>query len=150
MNRNYRFARFLSALLLFSVYLISSQLAVLADAPEITDKDKFSSWTVVGPSGGDVRAVVVDPRNKDRVFLSTLDGQIYVSDNGGGSWQLLANLNRPQLFLDNLIIDSRDSKIIYASGHRGTSPGGFFMSKDGGVSWKEAKELRGESIHAMT
>lgn len=150
MNLNYRLTRFLTAPLLFIVCAFSLQLSIFADAPELTDKDKFSTWAILGPSGGDVRAVVVDPKNKDRVFLSTLDGQIYLSENAGSSWQLLANLNKPQLFLDNLIIDSRDSKIIYASGHRGTSPGGFFMSKDGGVSWKEAKELRGESIHGMT
>ena len=150
MYLKYRFDRFLAAPLLFIICVFSMQIPVFADSPELTDKDKFSTWTILGPNGGDVRAVVIDPKNKDRVFLSTLDGQIYLSENAGGSWQLLANLNKPQLFLDNLIIDTRDSKIIYASGHRGTSPGGFFMSRDGGLSWREAKELRGESVHSMT
>jgi len=54
------------------------------------------------------------------------------------------------LVLDNLMIDPRDSKVLYASGHRFKSPGGFFKSTDGGIDWKEAKELRGESVHSMT
>ena len=48
------------------------------------------------------------------------------------------------------MIDPRDSNVIYASGHRQKDPGGFFKSTDGGKSWKEAKELRSESIHSMT
>ena len=122
---------------------------VSAGGAVITDKDKFSSWTVLGPTGGDVRAIEIDPKNKDHVFITTLDGQIYTSTNAGASWQLLANLNQPQLIVDNLVIDSRDSKVIYASGHRFKDPGGFFKTTDGGIAWKEAKELRNESIHSM-
>jgi photosystem II stability/assembly factor-like uncharacterized protein len=150
MKRNYRSARFFTALLLAALVTISSQPAVYADGTAITDKDKFMSWSILGPAGGDVRAIAIDPRNKDHVFISTLDGQIYVSDNAGTSWRLLVNLNKPQLILDNLFVDENDSKVIYASGHRYKDPGGFFKSTDGGVTWKESKELRGESIHSMT
>lgn len=109
---------------------------------------RFEGWQTVGPSGGDVRAVAIDPKDKSHLFITTLDGQVYVSRDAGKSWQLTANFNRPQLVLDNLIIDSRDSNIIYTSGHR-LREGGFFKSKDGGATWKEAKELRNEAIHAM-
>src|SRR4051794_31012704 len=104
---------------------------------------KFSSWQVVGPSGGDVRAIAVDPRDKDRLYASTLDGQIHTSGDAGRTWQLLVNLNEPELILDNLFVDSRDSQKIYASGHRHKAPGGFFRTSDGGATWHEAKELRG-------
>ncbi|HEX8288678.1 MAG TPA: YCF48-related protein [Pyrinomonadaceae bacterium] len=116
----------------------------------ITDPDKFSSWEVVGPSGGDVRVVAIDPKDKNRLYISTLDGQIHTSYDGGKSWRLLVNLNRPQLVLDQLMVDSQDSNLIYASGHRHTSPGGFFKSKDGGLTWSEANELKKASIHSMT
>ncbi len=110
---------------------------------------KINDWDIVGPNGGDVRVVTIDPKDKDRLYVSTLDGQIHTSPDGGKTWSLLVNLNRPQLVLDQLLIDSRDSKIIYTSGHRHKEPGGFFMTKDGGATWKEAKELRKESIHSM-
>ncbi len=110
---------------------------------------KISDWDIVGPSGGDVRVVKIDPKDKNRLYISTLDGQLHTSADGGKTWTLLVNLNKPQLVLDQLMIDSRDSKIIYTSGHRYKEPGGFFMTKDGGATWKEAKELRKTSIHSM-
>lgn len=113
------------------------------------DPVRINEWDVVGPTGGDVRVITVDPRDKNRLFVSTLDGSVHSSEDGGKTWRLLVNLNKPLLVLDQLLIDSRDSKVIYTSGHRHKEPGGFFMTKDGGVTWKEAKELRKASIHSM-
>lgn len=112
--------------------------------------DAFKSWQTMGPSGGDVRVIAFDPRDKNRLYISTLDGQIHTSADGGQSWRLLVNLNKPELILDQLFVDSRDSRVIYASGHRHKAPGGFFKSTDGGLTWKESKELKNESVHAMT
>ncbi len=120
------------------------------DGPNTKELGSFSDWEVSGPNGGDVRAVAIDPKDKDRLYISTLDGQIYTSGDAGKSWGLLANLNKAQLVLDNMFVDPRDSRVIYASGHRGKSPGGFFKTTDGGVTWKEAKELRNSAIHSMT
>lgn len=111
---------------------------------------KFNDWAVLGPNGGDVRVIAIDPRDKNRLYISTLDGQVWTSEDGSKTWRLLVNLNQPELILDQLFVDSRDSRIIYTSGHRHVAPGGFFRSTDGGVTWKESKELRNESIHSMT
>jgi len=110
----------------------------------------FGDWQVVGPSGGDVRVVAIDPKDKNRIYISTLDGQIHTSGDGGKTWRLLVNLNQPELVLDQLFVDSRDSKIIYTSGHRHKAPGGFFRTTDGGATWKESKELKDQSIFSMT
>ncbi|MFN0278510.1 MAG: VPS10 domain-containing protein [Pyrinomonadaceae bacterium] len=119
-------------------------------AGEIVEPEKFNDWAIVGPSGGDVRVIAIDPRDKNRLYISTLDGQIHTSADGGNSWRLLVNLNQPELVLDQLFVDSQDSKLIYASGHRHKAPGGFFRSTDGGATWKKSKELENESIHSMT
>lgn len=116
----------------------------------IPDPSKFGDWEIVGPTGGDVRVVTIDPRDKNRLYISTLDGQVHTSPDGGKTWRLLVNLNKPGLVLDQLIVDSRDSNIIYTSGNRHKNPGGFFKTTDGGVTWKESKELKNESIHGMT
>ena len=110
---------------------------------------KFNQWKISGPTGGDVRAIVIDPRDKNRLVISTLDGQIYGSKDAGASWKLLVNLHKPRLILDNLIIDVRDSNVIYASGHRHKLAGGFFKSADGGNTWKQAPELKSQAVHAM-
>jgi photosystem II stability/assembly factor-like uncharacterized protein len=104
----------------------------------------------LGPNGGDVRSIAIDPRNKDKVYISTMDGQVHVSDDAGKNWRLLASFGKSMLILDQLLVDSRDSNVLYASGHRGKLPGGFFKSTDGGVNWKESKELREQAIHAMS
>lgn len=131
--------------------LFTPLVALSADVDGVTgEPDKYSNWQYLGPTGGDVRVITFDPRDKDRMYLSTLDGQIYTSSDGSRSWRLLVNLNKPELVLDQLFVDSRDSRIIYTSGHRGVNPGGFFKTTDGGLTWKEASELKTEAIHSMT
>lgn len=136
---------------LAAVLLHTVVLSVPLDGSDlVTAAESFGDWQVMGPTGGDVREIAVDPKDKDRLYISTLDGQIHTSANGGKSWRLLANLNEPELILDQLLVDPRDSRIIYTSGHRHKKPGGFFRSTDGGATWKASKELRKESIHSMT
>ncbi|MGB7210632.1 MAG: YCF48-related protein [Pyrinomonadaceae bacterium] len=135
--------------LAFFVILLAGLSPVLADGNVFTDTSKQSVWSVVGPTGGDVRVVTIDPADKNRLYLSTFDGQIHVSEDAGKSWRLLVNLNKPQLVLDQLFVDSRDSKVIYTSGNRGKVAGGFFKTIDGGATWKESKDLRNEAMHAM-
>lgn len=137
--------------LLLAVSLFQSlAFADVPDGSKPADPPKFESWAVVGPDGGDVRTVAIDPRDKDRLYISTLDGQIHASSDAGKTWRLLVNLNEAEMVIDNLLVDARDSKLIYASGHRHKAPGGFFRTTDGGLTWKESKELKNESIHALT
>lgn len=140
----------LSFLLVLASLLLTNAVPLLAEGNVISDPEKFGDWEVVGPGGGDVRVIAIDPKDKNRLYISTLDGQLHTSYDGGKTWRLLVNLNRPQLILDQLMVDLNDSKIIYTSGHRHKAPGGFFKSSDGGLTWKESKELRNESIHSMT
>lgn len=107
-------------------------------------------WRITGPSGGDVRALEVDPSNPDRFYFGTLDGQIYVSSDAGRNWRLLVNFNRPRLFVDHIIVDPRNSKVLYVATHRHKDPGGFFKSVDGGQTWRESPELRNEALHSLT
>jgi photosystem II stability/assembly factor-like uncharacterized protein len=109
-----------------------------------------TEWRITGPSGGDVRALEVDPSDPDRLYFGTLDGQIYVSSDGGRNWRLLVNFNRPRLFVDHILVDPRNSKILYVATHRHKEPGGFFKSVDGGKTWRESPELRNEALHSLT
>jgi photosystem II stability/assembly factor-like uncharacterized protein len=137
-------------LLIITLVLTVSSISAAADWGETGEVPAVKDWEVVGPNGGDVRVVAVDPKDKNRLYVSTLDGQVHTSADGGKTWALLVNFNRPQLVLDQLFVDSRDSKVIYTSGHRHKEAGGFFKTTDGGVTWKESKDLKKESIHAMT
>ncbi len=107
-------------------------------------------WNPTGPPGGDVRDLVVDPKDPDRFYFGTLDGQIYTSADAGKRWQLLHNFNRPKLFVDHILVDPRDSKTLYVAAHRHKDAGGFFKSTDGGRKWRESPELKNEALHSLT
>lgn len=108
-----------------------------------------TDWRTTGPPGGDVRGLVVDPGNPDRFYFGTLDGQIYTSADGGRHWQLLYNFGKPRVFVDHIIVDPRDSKVLYVGAHRHDNPGGFFKSTDGGITWKESPQLKNEALHSL-
>ena len=120
-------------------------------ADSMADPSQYSNdWRANGPPGGDVRSLVVDPNNPDRFYLGTLDAQIYTSADAGKSWALLYNFNKPKLFVDHIIVDPRDSKILYVATHRHKEAGGFFKSTDGGRKWRESPELKNEALHSLT
>jgi photosystem II stability/assembly factor-like uncharacterized protein len=143
-------------LLLFALFALIAP-AFTSRSVGATTRDETSEstqyamdWRITGPTGGDVRALEVDPNDPQRFYFGTLDGQIYTSIDGGQQWRLLFNFNRPKLVLDHIIVDPRDSKTIYVAGHRHKDPGGFFKTTDGGVTWRESTQLKGEALHSMT
>ena len=140
-------SRLLCLGLLFTFALTCQRRGVAAT----TASGPYSSqWRITGPSGGDVRALVVDPNDPERFYFGTLDGQMYVSTDAGHNWRLLVNFNRPRLFVDHIIVDPRNSKVLYVATHRHKDAGGFFKSTDGGLTWRESPELRNEAVHSLT
>jgi photosystem II stability/assembly factor-like uncharacterized protein len=140
----------LAFIAIFTSTVVVSQNAVAAGGDDASETPQYPmDWRISGPTGGDVRAIVVDANDPQRFYFGTLDGQIYTSSDGGQNWSLLVNFNRPKLFLDSIIVDPRNSRVIYVGAHRHTEPGGFFKSSDGGRSWRESTELRDEAVHSL-
>jgi photosystem II stability/assembly factor-like uncharacterized protein len=144
---------------LFSLFLIFAMLPTLAslslaagfgNTDEEAAGQRLMDWAVTGPMGGDVRSLVIDPQDPRRLYFGTIDGQIYTSTDGGEFWSRLNGFSRPGLLIDNLIVDPRDSKTIYVAAHRHKEPGGFFKTTDGGATWREAEQFKGEAIHSLT
>jgi photosystem II stability/assembly factor-like uncharacterized protein len=146
-----RFATLLPLVIaLFFCFALAPNTAVSLAAADATDPGLYSNdWRTTGPQGGDVRALVVDPNDPDRFYFGTLDGQIYTSADGGKHWQLLYNFGKPRLFVDNIIVDPRNSRVLYVGAHRHNLPGGFFRSTDGGATWRESSELKNEALHSL-
>ena len=142
-----------SLLLLFTL-IISTSTVSFAVSPDDSDAEaaaqRLMGWEVTGPMGGDVRSLVVDPQDPQRLYFGTIDGQIYTSADGGQMWERLSGFNRPGLLIDNIIVDPRDSKTLYAAAHRHKEPGGFFKTTDGGKTWREAEAFKSEAIHSLT
>ena len=138
------------ALFALFCFAFSPNVAVTHADGDANDPALYSNdWRTTGPPGGDVRALVVDPSDPDRFYFGTLDGQIYTSTDGGKRWQLLYNFGKPRLFVDNIIVDERNPKVIYVGAHRHNQPGGFFKTTDGGVTWRESADLKNEALHSL-
>jgi photosystem II stability/assembly factor-like uncharacterized protein len=110
------------------------------------------SWLPFGPDGGDARAFASDPRDPSHLYLGTLTGWIYESKNGGTDWKRLAWLGkRDDLALDSIVVDASNSKhLVVGAWVFGSTDGGLYISKDGGVTWESNAEMRGQSIRALT
>lgn len=140
----------LASLFALVCFALIPDAAVALAAGDNADPALYSNdWRTTGPPGGDVRGLVVDPSNPDRFYFGTLDGQIYTSADAGKQWQLLYNFGKPRLFVDNIIVDSRNPRVLYVGGHRHNLPGGFFKSTDGGATWRESEQLKNEAIHSL-
>jgi photosystem II stability/assembly factor-like uncharacterized protein len=92
-------------------------------------------------SGAGARCVAVDPRDPDRVYVGTLDGGLYGSEDAGGSWQRDGEgLEDPRVLSVAVSPSHQESgiSVVYA----GTEPSNLYRSEDGGGSWQRLPALR--------
>ena len=140
----------LSVAFLSLAIIAVAMFATSVGADNAADPANYSNeWRPTGPPGGDVRGMVVDPSNPDRFYFGTLDGQIYTSGDGGKRWELLYNFGKPRLFVDHIIVDPRNPRMLYVGAHRHNESGGFFKSTDGGQTWREHPQLKNEALHSL-
>lgn len=117
-------------------------------------KDEVRRWEVTGPFGGDVRTMVAAPDNPNWLILGTSDGQLFRSTDGSATWhRVKPGIGKRGLSIDNLVIDPRNSQIMYAGAWAlDTSLNddmGVFKSEDGGDNWKLLKDTKGLYILSL-
>ena len=106
----------------------------------------------MGPAGGDVRSLAVDPDNPKHLLLGTPDGHIFASRDSGGQWALLGRAGtRLDSVITSIVFDPRDSQSVWASAWTQDSAagGGVYHSEDGGHIWKPSG-LEGHAVRALT
>jgi photosystem II stability/assembly factor-like uncharacterized protein len=94
-----------------------------------------ASWTAVTGPLVNPAAVRVRGADPNAVIAAGQNG-IFRSDDGGATWQAAAGVPTP-LSLAGLVIDPRDSNVIYAAGRCYLSPG-VLKSTDGGRTFLPA------------
>jgi photosystem II stability/assembly factor-like uncharacterized protein len=108
------------------------------------------SWRQVGPPGGTVISLGADPHDAGRLYLGTSDGHVFTSANEGAHWQLLSRIGAGQDdVITHIIVDSRDSKRLFASTWTlYTGGGGVYRSNDSGRTW-QIVGLAHETVRAL-
>jgi len=72
----------------------------------------INEWSRVGPKGGTVQALAVDPSNSETIYAGTWDG-VFKSTDAGETWDDM-NAGLTSQLVNTLAIDSGNSGIIYA------------------------------------
>src|SRR5579864_4784254 len=93
-------------------------------------------WTSIGPDGGSVQAIAVDPQTPDTVY-AIAGGAIFKTTDGAVNWRRVYSpassdgaAISPAMFV---AIHPQDSNTVYA----GTANGEIFKSTDGGLAIAE-------------
>jgi photosystem II stability/assembly factor-like uncharacterized protein len=109
-----------------------------------------NAWTVVGPAGGDARALASFPGQPKHLLLGTTNSWLYESMDEGASWHRLAKLGSDDGFvLDSIVVDAADPATIYVGTWNNSVDGGVWISHDSGRTWSETAELKGQPVHAL-
>ncbi len=88
-------------------------------------------WSQIGPSGGTVYSIAIDPSNTSIIYAGTRGG-VYKSTNGGHTWSNVSRgINSPSGIF-GIAIDPNNTNVLYATGND------VFKSTDGGASWAVA------------
>ncbi|MCX5888591.1 MAG: hypothetical protein NTY36_03970 [Deltaproteobacteria bacterium] len=105
---------------------------------------KAATWTPVGPEGGNIAVLAVDPQNPSVIYAGTNEGSgLFKSADGGAHW-VVASTGLTNTAVISLAINQQKTSILYA----GTYGGGLFKSNDGGAHWN-ASGLTGNKVNTI-
>lgn len=102
-----------------------------------------NSWTRLGPDGGDIAAILIDPQTPATIYAASAY-DVWKSTTSGASWQHAGSgLERQQILL--LTIDPDTPATLYA----GTRDG-LYKTTDGGGVWARLdQEFWSPDIYAL-
>lgn len=86
--------------------------------------------TPVGPEGGSITALVINPQNTQEMYAGTFGGGVYKTENGGATWQS-ASWGLIDGYIQSLAIDPKTPATVYA----GMYTYGVYKTTDGGATW---------------
>jgi photosystem II stability/assembly factor-like uncharacterized protein len=101
-------------------------------------------WTSLGPEGGTVRSLAIDPADSATVYAGTEGGGVFKSTNAGVTWSP-ANGGLSGATVYAILLDPVTPGLLYAGGSRGV-----FKSTDHGTTWAAMNTgLPSSTVHAL-
>uniref|UniRef100_A0A7C4CAN8 Sortilin N-terminal domain-containing protein n=1 Tax=candidate division WOR-3 bacterium TaxID=2052148 RepID=A0A7C4CAN8_UNCW3 len=92
-----------------------------------------AEWVSIGPDGGNVQALAVDPQDGARLLAIAYEypdtGRVYTSTDGGAVWSAVGRF--ADLYASKVVVDPFDAGFAYAMGQGDV----IFRSSDSGASW---------------
>ena len=89
-------------------------------------------WTSVGPDGGTVIALAIDPKDSNVLYVGTPAAGLFKSPDGGANWHTASSGLGPGP-VTSIAIDAQAPSTIYVLNN-----GSMLKSTDGGQSWNPA------------
>jgi photosystem II stability/assembly factor-like uncharacterized protein len=111
------------------VLIVLALLIAPAARPALAE----GGWEPLGPPGGEIGQLLVNPRNPQILWASPFPHGVYKSVNGGASWRPAnSGLREQDLAIRSLAVAPSDPRVLYlASGN----PVRIYRSSDGGATW---------------
>src|SRR5947207_9854458 len=110
-------------------------LVMLAIGASGADSAMTQRWRSLGPSGGSVSTLVIDPQDTGTIYSATQNNGVFKTKDGGATWSA-ANAGLPSgSAVITLAMDPLDPNTLYAA----IDSQGIFKTSDGGMTWKPAR-----------
>ena len=136
--------------------LIAANPAAAMETTSTVTMGQERVWKMSGPFGGDVASMAIDPRNGQRLFVGTNDGQLFRSIDSGVTWQRVKPGVRATGYALSIIhFDYQRPNVIYIGAIQikdaanDATGGAIYVSQDGGEKWSEIEVMRGRSIRGL-
>jgi photosystem II stability/assembly factor-like uncharacterized protein len=128
---------------MFTLIACIASIFLLAQEPIDPELLKQMKFRNIGPAGmsGRVASIDVDPTDGSRIFVGAASGGLWLSENGGQSWDCIFN-NERAASVGAVKLDPSNPSIIWVGTGEGnprnsqTSGNGIYKSLDGGKSWQ--------------
>ncbi|TMB54003.1 MAG: hypothetical protein E6J60_09060 [Deltaproteobacteria bacterium] len=126
-------------------WLNAASALVIVALTVLAAREAHAGWTAIGPEGGDVSALAINPAAPSTLYAGTQGGGVFESTNAGANWTAVST-GLTNTKVSALAIDPTTPSTLYA----GTDGGGVFQSTNGGTSWTAINTgLTNLSVHTF-